>query len=125
MKRVEAVVRHHKLQAVLEALDKFGVSGVTVLDVSGFGRQRGHSEVFKGSEESFGLVLKRTLVLYVADENVDGVVDCICQAARTGQVGDGKLVVTNIERAVRIRTGEEADKVVSMGQVEPPTPPPA
>jgi len=122
MKRVEAIVRHHKLQIILEALDKFGVSGVTVLDSSGFGRQRGHSEVFKGSEESFGLVPKRTLVLYVADQDVDSVIDCICQAARTGQVGDGKLVVTNIERAIRIRTGEEADKVVSMGTVDPPAP---
>jgi len=123
MKRVEAVIRHHKLQVVLDALDKFGVSGVTVLDSAGFGRQRGHSEVFKGSEESFGLVPKRTLVLYVTDEDVDAIVDCICSVARTGQVGDGKLVVTNVERAVRIRTGETADTAVARWRNDMPETP--
>ena len=116
MKRIEAVIRPHKLNEVLEALDQHGISGVTVVETIGFGRQRGHSEVFKGSDESFGLVPKRMLVLYVADKDVDAIVQRICQVAQTGQVGDGKLVVTGIDKAVRIRTGEETDTVVMMQQ---------
>ncbi len=114
MKRIEAVIRPHKLDQVLEALDKHGISGVTVIETSGFGRQRGHSEVFKGSEQSFGLVPKRMLILYVADADANAIVDCIANVAQTGQVGDGKLVVSPLERAVRLRTGEEADTVISM-----------
>lgn len=85
-----------------------------MIETSGFGRQRGHSEVFKGSEQSFGLVPKRMLILYVADEDASAIVDCIAKVAQTGQVGDGKLVVSPLERAVRLRTGEEADTVISM-----------
>jgi nitrogen regulatory protein P-II 1 len=104
MKRIEAVIRPHKLDQVLEALDKHGISGVTVIETSGFGRQRGHSEV----------VPKRMLILYVADADANAIVDCIANVAQTGQVGDGKLVVSPLERAVRLRTGEEADTVISM-----------
>jgi nitrogen regulatory protein P-II 1 len=113
MKRVEAVIRPHKLNEVLEALDEYGVSGVTVMETSGFGRQRGHSEVFKGSDQSFGLVPKRMIVLYVADNDADDVVRCICSVAQTGKVGDGKLIVTDVEKAVRIRTGEQTEIVVA------------
>lgn len=118
MKRVEAIIRPHKLEDVLEALDEFGVSGVTVMDTSGFGRQRGHSEVFKGSDQVFGLVPKKMLVLYVADKDAEEIVNCITAKAQTGKVGDGKLVVSNLEKAVRIRTGEQAETVVSKEDVD-------
>jgi nitrogen regulatory protein P-II 1 len=115
MKRIEAVIRPSRLNAVLEALDNLGVSGVTVSETLGFGRQRGHSEVYRGSEESFGLVHKRMLILYVSDQDAEAVVQCICEAARTGLVGDGKLIVSEVQQAVRIRTGEQADGVVARG----------
>jgi nitrogen regulatory protein P-II 1 len=116
MKRIEAIIRPHKLDEVLEALDAQGVSGVTVIETSGFGRQRGHSEVFRGSEQSFGLVPKRMLVLYVADKDAEEIVQRITSVARTSRVGDGKLVVSNLERAIRIRTGEHTETVVSMDE---------
>ena len=107
MKRIEAIIRTHKLRDVLAALDKHGVPGLTVVDIVGYGRQRGFSEVYRGSDESFGLVHKRMLILYVQDQEVEGLVRCIGDAARTGKVGDGKLVVSDVEHALRIRTGEE------------------
>jgi len=118
MKRIEATIRPHKLDEVLEALDAHGISGVTVIETSGFGRQRGHSEVFKGSDQSFGLVPKRMLVLYVADKDADAIVGCITSVAQTGKVGDGKLVVSNLDRAVRIRTGEDTETVISMDEAD-------
>jgi nitrogen regulatory protein P-II 1 len=118
MKRIEAIIRPHKLDEVLEALDTHGVSGVTVIETSGFGRQRGHSEVFKGSDQSFGLVPKRMLVLYVTDKDADAIVDCITSVAQTSQVGDGKLVVSKVERAVRIRTGENTETVISVDETD-------
>jgi nitrogen regulatory protein P-II 1 len=116
MKRIEAIIRPSRLSAVLEALDHLGISGVTVCETIGFGRQRGHSEVYKGSEESFGLVHKRMLILYVSDQDADNVVRTICEHARTGLVGDGKLAITEVVRTIRIRTGEEADGVVARDQ---------
>jgi len=109
MKRIEAIIRHHKLRSVLAALDANGVPGVTVVDTSGFGRQRGHSEVYRGSEESFGLVEKWMLIIYVPDQDVEALVECILKAAHTGMVGDGKLVVSDVQKVIRIRTGEEVE----------------
>ena len=107
MKLVTAFVKPHKLDEVKDALQGLGVQGLTVSEVKGYGRQRGHTEVYRGAEYTVEFVPKVQLDVLVADGQVDDVIDAIVQHARTGQVGDGKVYVTGVDRIVRIRTGEE------------------
>jgi nitrogen regulatory protein P-II 1 len=106
MKLVTAVVKPHRIEEVKEALREIGVSGLTTTDVEGFGRQRGHTEVYRGAEYQVDFVPKVRVEVVVDDDGVDEVVDAISVAARTGKIGDGKLWVTEVERVMRIRTGE-------------------
>jgi nitrogen regulatory protein P-II 1 len=106
MKLVTAVVKPHRIEEVKEALREIGVSGLTMTDVEGFGRQRGHTEVYRGAEYQVDFVPKVRVEVVVDDDGVDEVVDAIAAAARTGKIGDGKLWVTDVERVLRIRTGE-------------------
>jgi nitrogen regulatory protein P-II 1 len=106
MKLVTAVVKPHRIEEVKEALREIGVSGLTTTDVEGFGRQRGHTEVYRGAEYQVDFVPKVRVEVVVNDDGVDEVVDAIAAAARTGKIGDGKLWVTDVERVMRIRTGE-------------------
>ena len=106
MKLVTAVVKPFRLEEVKEALKAAGVTGMTVSEVQGFGRQKGHTEVYRGAEYTVDLVPKVRLELLVADEDVDRVVEAVTRAARTATIGDGKVWVTPVDAAVRIRTGE-------------------
>ena len=107
MKLVTAIVKPHKLDEVKDALQGLGVQGLTVSEVRGYGRQRGHSEVYRGAEYTVEFVPKVMLEVLVDDGQVDDVIGAVVEHARTGQVGDGKVFVTGVERIVRIRTGEE------------------
>lgn len=107
MKLVTAIVKPHKLDEVKDALQKLGVQGLTVTEVRGYGRQRGHTEVYRGAEYDVEFVPKVKLEILADEGQVDEVVDAIVTEARTGQVGDGKVFITGLERIVRIRTGEE------------------
>jgi nitrogen regulatory protein P-II 1 len=106
VKLVTAIVKPHRVDEVKEALRDLGVNGLTTTDVEGFGRQRGHTEVYRGAEYQVDFVPKVKLEVLVADGEAQGVVDAIVKAARTGKIGDGKLWVTEAERVTRIRTGE-------------------
>lgn len=107
MKLVTAIVKPHKLDDVKEALQELGIQGLTVTEVRGYGRQRGHTEVYRGAEYSVEFVPKVKLEVLASDAQAADVVETIVKHARTGQVGDGKVFVSSIERIVRIRTGEE------------------
>ena len=106
MKLVTAVVKPHRIEDVKEALRGIGVSGLTTSDVEGFGRQRGHTEVYRGAEYQVDFVPKVKVEILVADGEVQSVVDAVVKAARTGKIGDGKLWITEAEQVIRIRTGE-------------------
>lgn len=106
MKKIEAIIRHFKLEDVKNALNEHGVQGMTVTEVRGFGRQKGHTEMYRGTEYTVDLVPKIKLEVIVSDEAAQGVIDTIVQSARTGQVGDGKIFVHDLAQTVRIRTGE-------------------
>ena len=106
MKMVTAIVKPFKLDEVREALSAIGVQGVTVTEVKGFGRQKGHTELYRGAEYVVDFLPKVKLEIIVADENVAKVVETIEKAAKTGRIGDGKIFVSNIEEVIRIRTGE-------------------
>lgn len=106
MKLVTAIIKPFKLDQVREALSDVGVQGVTVTEVKGFGRQRGHTELYRGAEYVVDFLPKSKLEIAVPDENVDRVIETIVEAARTGQVGDGKIFVADLEQVIRIRTGE-------------------
>jgi nitrogen regulatory protein P-II 1 len=106
MKLVTAIVKPHRIEEVKEALRELGVNGLTTTDVEGFGRQRGHTEVYRGAEYQVDFVPKVKVEVVVDDDDLDGVVEAIVTAARTGKIGDGKLWVSDVERVVRIRTGE-------------------
>ena len=106
MKKIEAIIKPFKLDEVREALSELGVSGLTVTDVKGFGRQKGHTELYRGAEYVVDFLPKVKLEVVVDDDQVERVVDAITNAARTGRIGDGKIFVSPIEMAVRIRTGE-------------------
>jgi nitrogen regulatory protein P-II 1 len=106
VKLVVAVVKPHKLDEVKESLREIGVQGLTTTEVEGFGRQRGHTEVYRGAEYQVDFVPKIKVEVVVDDDQVQGVVDAITKAARTGKIGDGKIWVTPVESVVRIRTGE-------------------
>ncbi|MFZ4111038.1 MAG: P-II family nitrogen regulator [Polymorphobacter sp.] len=106
MKKIEAVIKPFKLDEVKEALHEVGVSGITVTEAKGFGRQKGHTELYRGAEYVVDFLPKVRLEIVVDDDQVDRVVEAIANAARTGRIGDGKIFVSTIESAVRIRTGE-------------------
>jgi len=106
MKKVEAIIRHFKLEEVKDALTEQGVQGMTVSEVRGFGRQKGHTEVYRGTEYSVDFVPKIKIEIVVKEEDLKRVVDTIIKAAQTGQTGDGKIFVSDLSQTVRIRTGE-------------------
>ncbi len=113
VKLVTAIVKPHRIENVKEALRELGVSGLTTTDVEGFGRQRGHTEVYRGAEYQVDFVPKVKVEVVVEDADVDGVVDAIVEAARTGKIGDGKLWVGDVDRVIRIRTGEMGSDALS------------
>ncbi|MBN2477547.1 MAG: P-II family nitrogen regulator [Pirellulales bacterium] len=106
MKKIEAIVRHYKLEDVKNALNELGLQGMTITEVRGFGRQKGHTEMYRGTEYEVDFVPKIKIEIIVPSENCQNVVDTIVRAAGTGQVGDGKIFITDLADAVRIRTGE-------------------
>ncbi len=106
MKKIEAVIRHFKLEEVKDALTKVGVHGMTVSEVRGFGRQKGHKEQYRGAEYTVDFLPKVKMEVVVDDAEAQKVIDTILQTARTGQIGDGKIFVTPLDEAIRIRTGE-------------------
>jgi nitrogen regulatory protein PII len=107
MKLVTAIIKPHRLDEVRDALSGISVTGLTVSEVKGFGRQKGHTEVYRGAEYSIDFVPKVRLDVVIDDDQLQAVVDAITASARTGEIGDGKIFVSSIEQAVRIRTGEE------------------
>ncbi|MFN7783168.1 MAG: P-II family nitrogen regulator [Lysobacterales bacterium] len=112
MKLVTAIIRPFKLDEVREALSQAGVSGITITEVKGFGRQKGHTELYRGAEYVVDFLPKVKIETAVAEDRVDVVIEAISQAARTGKTGDGKIFVTPIEQVVRIRTGETGTDAV-------------
>ena len=106
MKLITAIVKPHRIEEVKEALRDIGVNGLTTTDVEGFGRQRGHTEVYRGAEYQVDFVPKVKVEVLVAADDVQGVIDAIEKAARTGKIGDGKIWVTEADQVIRIRTGE-------------------
>ena len=112
MKLITAVIKPFKLDDVREALSEIGVQGLTVTEVKGFGRQKGHTELYRGAEYVVDFLPKVKLEIAVTDDGLDQAIDAITQAARTGKIGDGKIFVTPVEQAVRIRTGESGDEAL-------------
>ena len=112
MKKIEAVIKPFKLEDVKDALAEAGVTGMTVSDVKGYGRQQGHSELYRGAEYVVDFLPKIKLELIVADEDVDSIITLIIESAKTGKIGDGKIFVSPIEKIVRIRTGEQDEKAI-------------
>jgi nitrogen regulatory protein PII len=112
MKLISAIIKPFKLDDVRAALSELGVSGMTVTEVKGFGRQRGHTELYRGAEYVVDFVPKTRIEVAVKDGLVDQVIEAIVGAARTGKVGDGKIFVSDVERAIRIRTGEADDQAL-------------
>jgi nitrogen regulatory protein PII len=106
MKLVTAIIRPHVVDDVRDTLSRLGVTGLTATEVKGFGRQKGHTEMYRGAEYSIDFVPKAKLEVVVNDDKLDAVVDAIKSAARSGQIGDGKIFVSDVQQAVRIRTGE-------------------
>ncbi|HEX7464365.1 MAG TPA: P-II family nitrogen regulator [Actinomycetota bacterium] len=112
MKLVVAIVKPFKLDEVKEALREIGVNGLTTTDVEGFGRQRGHTEVYRGAEYQVDFVPKVKVEVLCDDDQADGIIDAITKAARTGKIGDGKIWVTRVEEILRIRTGERGSDAI-------------
>jgi len=109
MKKIEAIIRHFKLEDVKNALSELGVHGMTVTEVRGFGRQKGHTEMYRGTEYAVDFVPKVKVEVAVNEDNLQKVLDTIMQTAQTGQIGDGKIFVTELVDTIRIRTGETGD----------------
>ena len=114
MKKIEAIIKPFKLEEVKEALTESGVHGMTVSEVKGFGRQKGHTEIYRGSEYTVDFLPKVKLEIVVEDDDVAKTVDTIVKAASTNKIGDGKVFVSPIEEAVRIRTGERGDDAIAV-----------
>jgi len=112
MKKIEAIIKPFKLEEVKDALAELGVEGMTVSEVKGFGRQKGHTEIYRGSEYTVDFLPKIKIEVVVTDSVVEGAASAIVKAAKTGKIGDGKVFVSPINEAVRIRTGENGDKAV-------------
>jgi nitrogen regulatory protein P-II 1 len=109
MKKVEAIVRHFKLEEIKNALSEQGIHGMTITEVRGFGRQKGHKETYRGTEYTVDFVPKVKVEVIVSDSQLQNTVDTIMRAAQTGQIGDGKIFVTSLENTIRIRTGETGE----------------
>ncbi len=112
MKRIEAIIRHFKLEEVKEALTQAGVSGMTVSEVRGFGRQKGHKEQYRGAEYTVDFLPKAKIDIAVPDDMAQKAIDAVLTSARTGQIGDGKIFVSSLDESVRIRTGETSDSAI-------------
>ena len=112
MKKIEAIIKPFKLDEVREALSEVGVTGLTVTEVKGFGRQKGHTELYRGAEYVVDFLPKIKIELVLANETVDAAIEAIIKAARTGKIGDGKIFVTAVEQIVRIRTGETNESAI-------------
>src|SRR6056297_1779430 len=112
MKKVEAIIKPFKLDDVREALTEIGVTGMTAIEVKGFGRQKGHTELYRGAEYVVDFLPKVKIELVVADDQLDACVEAITKAARTGKIGDGKIFISGVDRVVRIRTGEEDEAAI-------------
>ncbi|MEW6352857.1 MAG: P-II family nitrogen regulator [Pseudomonadota bacterium] len=107
MKKLEAIIKPFKLDDVREALSEIGITGMTVTEVKGFGRQKGHTELYRGAEYVVDFLPKIKIDVVLKDDQVDRAIEAITQAARTGKIGDGKIFITSVEHVVRIRTGEQ------------------
>ena len=112
MKKIEAIIKPFKLDEVKDKLNDLGIQGITVTEVKGFGRQKGHTELYRGAEYVVDFLPKIKMEIVIADTQVEDVVNAIAKAAQTGRIGDGKIFITNIEEAVRIRTGERGEEAV-------------
>ena len=112
MKKIEAVIKPFKLDEVREALSEVGVTGLTVTEVKGFGRQKGHTELYRGAEYVVDFLPKLRIDVVVDDARVDAAIEAIIKAARTGKIGDGKIFVSSVEQVIRIRTGETGEAAV-------------
>jgi nitrogen regulatory protein P-II 1 len=112
MKKIDAIIKPFKLEDVKEALSALGVEGMTVSEVKGFGRQKGHTEIYRGSEYTVDFLPKIKIEVVLADSMVDGAVEAIVKAAKTGKIGDGKVFVSTVENAIRIRTEETGEQAV-------------
>src|SRR5574344_1660763 len=112
MKKIEAIIKPFKLDDVREALGDLGISGMTVSEVKGFGRQKGHTELYRGAEYVVDFLPKVKLDLVVQDDDVERCIEAITKSAHTGKIGDGKIFVTPVERVIRIRTGEENEEAI-------------
>ncbi|MDR1854717.1 MAG: P-II family nitrogen regulator [Azoarcus sp.] len=112
MKKIEAIIKPFKLDEVREAMSEIGISGLTVTEVKGFGRQKGHTELYRGAEYVVDFLPKVKVEVVVGDDLAEQAVDAIVKAARTGKIGDGKIFVSRVEQVVRIRTGETGDAAI-------------
>ena len=112
MKKIEAIIKPFKLEEVKENLGMIGIHGMTVIEVKGFGRQKGHTELYRGAEYIVDFLPKVKIEIVVSDADLDKAVESIQNAAKTGRIGDGKIFVTDLEQVIRIRTGEDGEKAV-------------
>ncbi len=112
MKKIEAVIKPFKMDDVREALSEIGITGMTVSEVKGFGRQKGHTELYRGAEYMVDFLPKVKLEIVVTSDQVERCVDAIIDTAQTGKIGDGKIFITDVERVIRIRTGEEDEEAI-------------
>ena len=113
MKKIEAIIKPFKLEEVKEALSEVGVQGMTVIEVKGFGRQKGHTEIYRGSEYTVDFLPKVKIEIVADDDRADAITDAIVKTANTGKIGDGKVFVSPVDEAIRIRTGEKGASAVS------------
>ena len=112
MKKIEAIIKPFKLDEVRESLSELGIMGLTATEVKGFGRQKGHTELYRGAEYVVDFLPKVKIEIIIDDDLLDLAIDCIEQAAKTGRIGDGKIFVSSIEQAIRIRTGEKGNDAI-------------
>ena len=112
MKKIEAIIKPFKLDEVKEALQDIGVQGLSVVEVKGFGRQKGHTELYRGAEYVVDFLPKVKIEVVLADDMLDSAIEAICAAAKTDKIGDGKIFVSTVEQAIRIRTGETGDEAI-------------
>lgn len=112
MKKIEAIIRHFKLEEVKNALSEVGIQGMTITEVRGFGRQKGHTEMYRGTEYAVDFVPKVKLEIVVGEDNKQTAIETILKSAQTGQIGDGKIFITDLSEIIRIRTGEAGDEAI-------------
>ena len=112
MKKIEAIIKPFKLDDVKEALNGIGIKGMTMSEVKGYGRQKGHKEIYRGAEYIVDFIPKVKLEIIVESAQVDAVIETICQAAKTGKIGDGKIFVLPVDQVVRVRTGEKGEEAI-------------